>query len=147
MTKEDIVKLREETGAGVMDCKKVLEDAGGDFEKAKDLIKKKGLARAEKREGRETGAGLVDSYIHNGRIGALVELRCETDFVANSEPFRELAHNLVMQLAAMEAEDERDFLKQFFIRDESKTVHDLINEVISKTGENIRLGKFYRIEI
>jgi len=147
MTKEDVMKLREETGAGVMDCKRALEDAGGDFSKAKKIIEDKGMVKAEKREGRETGAGRIEAYIHNGRVGVLLELRSETDFAAKSEPFVELAHDLALQLAAVPALSEEEFLGQAFIRDEARIVKDLMTEVIAKVGENIRLSKFYRIEL
>src|SRR3989339_379701 len=147
MAKEDVIRLREETGAGVMECKRAFEEAGGDFVKAKKIIEEKGAAKAEKREGRETSAGRIEAYIHNGRVGALLELKSETDFAAKSEPFTELTHNLVLQLAAMPALNEEEFLAQAFIRDETKTVKDLITEVIAKVGENVKLGKFYRIEL
>ena len=147
MSALDVQKLREATGAGVMECKKALDEARGDFEKAAAIIEKHGLAKAEKRAERSTGAGLVHSYIHNDRVGSLVELRSETDFVARSEPFRELAKNLAMQIAAMAPEDLSGLLGQPYIKDASKTIKDLVSEVIAKTGENIQVGKFYRIEI
>src|SRR3989344_3472086 len=143
MSATEIQKLRELTGAGVMECKKAYEEAGGDLGKAVKIIKKRGLAKAEKRAGRKTGAGLVQSYVHNERVGALVELRSETDFVAHSEPFRELAKNLAMQIAAMAPENMEGLLSQPFIKDPEKTVKDLLSEVISKVGENVQIGKFY----
>jgi elongation factor Ts len=144
---EDLIKLREETGAGVMDCRAALNEAGGDYEKAKEIIREKGLMKAEKREGRQTGAGWIDSYIHNERVGVLVELRTETDFVAKSEPFKKLTHELALQLAAEEAASEEEFLSQPYIKDESRTIKDLISELVAKVGENVKLGKFYRVEI
>lgn len=144
---ETVQKLREMTGAGVMDCRRALTEAGGDFEKAQKLIRQKGLSKVEKRAGRATGAGFVYSYVHNGRIGVLVELRAETDFVVRSEPFRTLAHELTMQIAAVPAADAEELLGQPYIKDESKTVKDLINEVIAKVGENVSVGQFYRIEV
>lgn len=146
-SKEEIIKLREETGAGVMDSKQALEEAGGDFEKAKEIIRGKGIVKAEKREGRETGAGCLDAYIHNSRVGVLIELRTETDFVAKSDPFKKLTHELALQLAAVSAENEEDFLSQPYIKDEKKTVKDLLAELVAQVGESVKLGKFYRIEI
>ena len=99
------------------------------------------------RKGRETGAGLVKSYVHNGRIGVLVDLRAETDFVVRSEPFQHLAQELVMQLAAVDAQTVDEFLKQLYVRDESKTVADLVNDVIARVGENVKINRFYRIEL
>jgi|SRR3989338_7998887 len=147
MQATDIQKLRETTGAGVMDCKRALEEASGDFDKAVSLIHEKGITKVEKRAGRNTRAGLIESYVHNERIGVLVELRTETDFVARSEPFRELAHSLAMQIAAMAPEDAETLLGQSYIKDESRTVKDLVNTVMAKVGENVQVGKFYRIEI
>ncbi len=142
-----VQELREITGAGVMECKKALTDANGDLEEAKKLIQERGLLKVEKRAGRETGAGVVESYVHNGRIGVLLDLRAETDFVVRSEPFRELAHELVMQIAAVDAENVEELLKQPYIKDESKTVGDLVNGVIAKVGENVQINKFCRIEV
>jgi elongation factor Ts len=147
VTAEAVQKLREATGAGVMDCRKALIEADGDFEKAKAVIHEKGLTKVEKRAGRETGAGLVHSYVHNERIGVLLDLRAETDFVVRSEPFQKLAHELTMQLAAVPAKDVAELLKQPYIKDESKTVQDLVNDVIAKVGENVSVNQFYRIEV
>ncbi len=145
--KEQIQKLREETNAGVMDCKKALEEAGGDLEKAKKILYEKGLIKANQKSERATGAGLLESYIHNGRVGVLLELRCETDFVARNELFKELAHNLAMQIAAMNPENVEELLKQPSIKDESQTIEDLIKQYIAKTGENIRVERFCRYEL
>ncbi len=144
---ETIQKLREVTGAGVMDCKKALDDSQGDFDGALRIIKERGLAKAGKREGRETGAGLLEAYTHNGRIGVLLELRSETDFVARSEPMHELSHKLVMQIAAMDPAGVDELLEQPFIQDESKKTGDLLKEVIAQTGENIKVFRFARFEI
>lgn len=143
----DVQKLREATGAGVMDCKRALEDAKGDFSAAASLIQKKGLIKADKRKDRAAGSGVVESYIHNNRVGALLELRCETDFVAMSEPFRELAHNLAMQIAAMNPKDVPELFAQDYIKDPSLTTENLIKGIIAKVGENIQLGNFIRYEI
>jgi len=148
MTKAiDVQKLRESTGAGVMDCKKALEDSAGDFDKAASLIKERGLAKAETKKDRAAHSGLIESYVHNDRVGVLLEIHCETDFVAKSDPFRELAHNVAMQIAAMEPERVDDLLAQNYIRDESETIEELIKETIAKVGENIQVEKFIRYQI
>lgn len=143
----DIQKLRELTGAGVMACKKALDDAGGDFDKAIALIKERGFAKAREKAGREAKAGLIKAYVHNDKVGALLELNCETDFVARSDPFRELAHNLTMQIVAMNPADREELLAQLYIRDESTTINDLIKATILKTGENIQVKRFVRYEL
>jgi elongation factor Ts len=156
-------ELREATGAGVMDCKRALEEAGGDVARATALLREQGLAAAAKRADREANQGVVQSYIHaGGRIGVLVEVNCETDFVANTEEFRALARDIAMQIAAMNplvvnAEDRtaeiegRDeevvLLSQPFIRDASKTIGALVTDAIAKTGENIRVRRFVRYEL
>ncbi|MEK7110491.1 MAG: translation elongation factor Ts [Patescibacteria group bacterium] len=140
-----VQKLREITGAGVMDCKKALNDAKNDIEKAKALIMERGLAKVEKRAGRETGAGMVKAYVHNDRIGVIVELRAETDFVVRSDPFQELAREVAMQISATAPENVEALLKQPYIRDESKTVEQVIGEVIARVGENIRIASFARL--
>ena len=143
----DVQKLREATGAGVMECKKALTEAKGDFEKAKEIIHERGLAKVEKRSGRETGAGLIETYLHNQRIGVILDVRAETDFVVRSEPFRELAKELVMQIAAMDPADTEELLAQPYIKDDKRTVDDIIKEVIAKVGENIRVNAFHRLEV
>lgn len=145
--KENLKKLRESTGAGVMDCKKALEEADGDFDKAVEIIREKGVVIAEKKSDRETGAGIIESYIHNGRVGVLLELRCETDFVVKSDPFRDLAHELSMQIASMNPEDPDDLLEQQYIKDAEKTVEDVITETITEVGENINIKRFCRYEL
>lgn len=142
-----IQKLREATGAGVMECKRALADANGDFDRAKELIRERGLTKVEKRAGRETGAGLVETYVHNERIGVMLHLQAETDFVVRSEPFRQLARELVMQIAAMGPETVEELLGQPYVRDESKTVNDLVKDVIARVGENVRVNKFCRFEV
>ncbi len=139
--------LREATDAGVMDCRKALIEAAGDLEAAKKIIQKKGLSKVEKRAGRATGAGFVHTYTHNGRIGVLVELRAETDFVVRSEPFQKLAHELAMQIAAAGPADVKALLAAPYIKDESRTVKDIVNDVIAKVGENISVNQFSRIEV
>lgn len=144
---ETVQKLREQTGAGVMDCHRALKDAGGDLDKAAALIRERGLSKVEKRAGREAGAGLVHSYVHNGRIGVLVDLRAETDFVVRSDPFQELAHALAMHIAAAAPANVEELLAQPYVRDESKTVKDIVGEVIAKVGENVVVNQFSRIEV
>jgi elongation factor Ts len=160
---DQVKELRERTGAGVMECKRALEEAGGDVEQAVAVLRERGQAAAEKRMQRETSQGLVECYIHaGGRIGAMVELNCETDFVARTPDFKNLAHELAMQVAAKEpvALTEEDLpadaegepaelclMRQVYIRDGSRTVDDLIKEIIAKTGENIRVRRFSRFEL
>jgi elongation factor Ts len=190
---EDVQKLREQTQAPVMECKKALEEAKGDFSKASEILKKKGELRAEKKEDSDTKSGVVESYIHsNYRVGALVELRCETDFVANNEEFKKLAYNLAMHITALNPkyvayskvpkeiieEKEKEYAdelkgtdkpteivekiikgklekefqeicldKQIFVKDETKSVEELIKEAIAKFGEKIEISRFIRFQI
>lgn len=130
-----------------MDCKKALEDAKGDFNQALENIKKQGLAKADKKSDRETGSGLIYSYIHNERVGVLLKLKTETDFAARADTVKNLAHDLVMQIAAMDPESVDELLKQVFIKDESMSVEDFLKQVIAKTGENIKIENFCRYEI
>jgi elongation factor Ts len=189
----DIQKLREDTQAPVMECKKALEEAQGDFEKAKQILKKRGELRAEKKQANDTHSGVIESYIHaNNKVGVLLELRCETDSVANNSDFKALAHDLAMHVAAMgpkfvsresipqeelkSKEDEykeevRDsnkspeiiekiiqgklakdleemcLINQVFIKDETKTIADLLKEATAKFGEKIEVGHFCRFQI
>ncbi len=163
VTTEDVKRLREETGAGVMDSKRALEQAGGNFDEAKKILREQGMAAAAKRAERTTGQGIVEAYIHGGgRIGALVEVQCETDFVARTDGFKQLARNVAMQVAAMNplaltVEDvpadaagkpeENALLTQAFIRDSAKTIQDLVQETIAQTGENVRIARFARFEL
>ena len=159
-----IKELREATGAGVMDAKRALEEAAGDMAKAKGILREKGMAAAAKRSDRETSNGVVEAYIHaGGRIGVLVEVNCETDFVANTDDFRQLARNIAMQVAAMSPaviskdDPEREkhegtdaevcLLSQPFIRDSSRTIEALVQDAVAKTGENIRIRRFTRFEL
>lgn len=130
-----------------MECRKALADSEGDFDKAVQLIHERGIAKVEKRAGREAGAGFVMSYIHNERIGVLLDIRAETDFVVRSDVFRNLAHELTMQIAAAAPETVDALLKQVYIRDETKSVEDIVKEAIAKVGENIKVNRFCRIEI
>ena len=147
MSSTTVKQLREETGAGIMDCKRALDEAGDDLEKAKEVLKEKGLAKATKKGSRETGAGYLETYIHAGRIGVLLELRCETDFVARHEDFKTLAHELTMQIAAIHPEDVDELLAQPHIKDESTTIENLIKASIATLGENIKVARFCRYEI
>ena len=190
---EQVKKLRAATGAGILDCRKALEEAGGDCDKAVEILRKKGAAKAAKKAGREAKEGIIDVYSHGGgRIGVMVELNCETDFVARTEEFRHLAHEIALQIAAMSPryvseedvpeevlEKEREIareraraqgkpehvldrivegminkfldevvlLRQTYIRDDSKTIRDLITEAIAKIGENIVVRRFVRWEV
>jgi elongation factor Ts len=163
ITASAVKEVRTKTSAGMLDCKKALEDSKGNVDAAIEALRQKGLAMAEKRSERAVGEGVVLSYIHhNQRIGALVELNCETDFVARTEDFSNLAHDIAIQIVGAcplylsEADRPEDcelsvaescLLAQPFIKDPSKTISDLITEAIARTGENIKVGKFSRIEL
>ena len=189
ITIEQIKKLKELSGVGLTDAKKALVEAEGDFDKALEAMRKKGLTKAEKRGDRETREGLIESYIHDGRLGAIIEVNCETSFVAKTDEFKDLAHKLAMQVASMaplyvseadipaeimeakkkelEAnfkgpEDKKDMilegqikkafadkilLNQPYILDDTKTVAEFIKDNIAKTGENITVRQFKRIEL
>ena len=145
---KEVQRLRTETNAGVMDCKRALEDAAGDFEKAKVLLKERGLASVAKKAGREAKEGTVASYIHaGGRIGALVEVASETDFVARGEEFQKLAQEVAMQVAAMAPADLDDLLAQAYIRDGSKTIKDLVTTLAASVGENVSVRRFQRFAL
>lgn len=158
-----IKELRGRTSAGVMDCKRALDDSNGDVEKAEKLLREQGIASAARKAGRDTEQGVIETYIHSGgRIGSMVEVNCETDFVARTEEFLTLAHDIAMQVAAMspltvsneknieinasESEDS-SLLSQPFIKDPSKSIQDLINETVGKLGENIRVRRFQRFSL
>jgi len=146
--KDEVKRLREETGAGVMDCKRALDETKGDFESAKALIKERGLAKAQKKSDREAKEGIVEAYVHaGGRIGAIVELSSETDFVARNAEFRELAKELAMQVAAMDPKDVDELLEQAYIRDASKKVGELVTGIAATTGENVRVRRFKRFQL
>lgn len=130
-----------------MDCKRALTDANGDFDHAVSLIEERGVVKAESKKTRATGAGILETYTHNGRIGVLLELRAETDFVVRSDPFRDLARELVMHIAAMDPIDVSTLLTQPFVKDEATTVENLIKSVVAKVGENIQIARFCRYEL
>lgn len=145
---EKIRQLREKTNLSIMECKRALEEADGDEDKALKILGEKGKEKALKKAGREAGQGLIESYIHsNGKIGVILELNCETDFVAKNEEFKELAHDISMHIAAFEPKDDKELLSQPFLKDEQKTIKDLINDAVAKLGENVKIGKFLRLEI
>ena len=158
-TTELIKELRERTSAGVMDCKKALDESNGDVDKAEQILKEQGIASAAKKAGRDTDQGLIETYIHSGgRIGAMVEVNCETDFVARTKEFSDLAHDIAMQVAAMNPStleenytdvesDNSSLLQQPFIKDPSKNIQELINETVGKLGENIRVRRFKRFSL
>lgn len=193
ITPEDVKKLREKTGAGFMDCKRALEECNGDFDKAVDELRKKGINVANKREGKAATQGVIHSYIHAGdQVGVMVEVNCETDFVARTEGFQTFAHEVAMQIVAqkprwvnrdevpgdaMEREreiltaqakaegkpdnivtkmvegrlnkfyEEYCLLDQKYIRDDSKTINDLLLDVVGKTGEKVAVRRFVRFQV
>ncbi|KPK06671.1 MAG: elongation factor Ts [Gemmatimonas sp. SG8_28] len=190
---KDVSELRARTGAGMMDCKKALQETGGDMEKAVDLLRQKGIAKAEKRSDRAASEGVLGSYVHfNGRVGVLVEVNCETDFVARTDDFQALAKDLALHIASakplavttdempsdvvereraiFEAQvaesgkpeqvrpkivegklrkfyEEHVLMQQAFVKDDSKTIEDLVKEVSGKVGENIVVRRFVRYEL
>ena len=155
--------LRDQTGAGIMECKEALESTDGDLEKATAVLREKGRANVAKRISRDTHEGVVETYVHTGgRFGAIVELGCETDFVARTEEFQKLAYDIAMQVAAMapayvdstdipERADgnaqEACLMQQPYIKDPTKTVQDLVNEMVGKLGENVRVRRFSRFSL
>jgi elongation factor Ts len=148
VTIDQIRKLKEETGAPVIRAKVVLEEVGGDMKKASKILKKEGFEKAAKREGRQTSQGLLATYVHHsGHVASVVELLCETDFVARNELFQTLAHDLALQMAGVGAKNAKELEGQEFIKDPTKKVEELVKEVIAKTGENIRIGRVFRVEL
>jgi len=155
--------LRDQTGAGIMDCKDALEKSDGDIEKATQALREKGVASAGKRVGKDTNEGVIETYLHTGgRVGAMVELGCETDFVARTEEFQKLAHDIAMQVAAMgpvyidkdEIEDgdtrspaQISLMQQPFIKNGSSSVGEMVTELAGKVGENIRVVRFTRLAV
>tara|TARA_Y100000310_G_scaffold302246_1_gene339378 strand:- start:1020 stop:1472 length:453 start_codon:yes stop_codon:yes gene_type:complete len=141
-------ELREETGISLADCKQALEEGGGDVGKAKQLLKEWGKKSASKREGRDVGEGRIEVYRHStGKVGVMVDLRSETDFVARGEDFSNLSHEIALQIASMDPETVEELLKQQYIKDSSMTMKDLVTEASAKLGENIVINKFIRFEI
>lgn len=144
---DDIKKLREETGAPVADIKTALETCNGDLGKARQIINKFGQDLANSKSERVVKSGIVEVYSHHSRVGVLVELLCETDFVAKTDDFKGLAHELALQIASMNPSSIEELLSQGYIRDLSQTVDELIKSAIGKLGENIQLGRFERIAL
>ena len=143
-----VKKLRDETGAPIMEIRKALLYAGGDEKRAKEIITEGGLERAEKRSGRSTDQGLIATYVHaDGKIGSMVQLGCETDFVARTDEFKRLAKEVAMQVAAMNPQDVQEMLSQEYIRDPEKKVKDLVAEVAAKTGENVQVHRISRFAL
>lgn len=148
MTVRLIKKLRQETGAGIVEVKQALEQAKGEEKKAKEILKKQGLAKVEKRADKQANEGQVFSYVHNGgRIGAMVELRCETDFVVRSKAFQLLGKELAMQVASMAPKNIKVLLSQDYIRDPGKKVEELIKETAAKVKENVVVAGISRMEL
>lgn len=147
MNVEDLKKLRQHSGAGIADCKEAFKLSKGDFEKAKEILKQKGLDKASSKQMREVKAGIVDVYSHGGKVGVLVEVLCETDFVARTDNFKNLAHELSLQIASMNPSSLEELLSQEYIRDNSQTIDQLIKSTIGKLGENIQIGRFERIAL
>ena len=145
---EDIKELRGETSMSVMDVKKALEEAGGDKEKAREFLRFRGAEIAQKKQEREAGEGIIETYLHpTKKTGVILDLRSETDFVAKSPDFKELAHELVLQIAAMSPESVEELLLQDYVKDSSKKVQNLLEEYIAKLGENIVVKRFLRYQI
>lgn len=157
-----VKELRERTGAGILECRRALEQTNGNLEKAIALLQEQGLAKAAKKLDRVVGQGVIEAYLHGSRIGVLVELNCETDFVARTEEFKALAHDIALQVAAMSPtylseaeipagsyEDPADvaLLRQPSIKEPGKTIQDRITETIAKMGENIQVRRFARFEV
>ncbi len=159
-----VKELREQSGAGIMDCRNALLETEGNIEKALQILKKRSLFQVQKKAERSTTQGLIEAYIHiGGSIGTMVEVNCETDFVARTNEFKELAHNLAMQVAAIppqfisreeipDGDDDIEpetvcLLLQPYIKDPDKTVQDIVNETIAKVGENIKVSRFARFEL
>ncbi len=144
---EDIKKLREKTGAGIADSRRALDEAKGDIKKAEELVKSWGIEKAATKSDRAVGAGLIETYVHSGRVGVMVEVNCETDFVVKTDEFKNLAHEVAMQISAMNPKDVKELLAQDYIRDSSKKVENLVKETIAKVGENIVIRRFSRFEL
>lgn len=144
----DLKAIREATGAGVAEIRQALIDSDGNIEKAKEILKEKGLSKADKKSERSTDQGVVETYKHlGGKVSVIVEVLCETDFVARTEDFQELAKEVAMQVAAMNPKDKKDLMSQAYIRDASMTIEQLVKGKIAKLGENIQIGKFARIAL
>ncbi len=147
-TSDDVKKLREETGAGIMDCKKALQQADGNYEKAKAIVRETGMARAEKKADRETKEGYIASYVHaTGKTAAMVEVLCETDFVARNDELRSMAKDLAMQVVAMQPADVAELLAQEFIKNPSQTIEQVVKSLSGKIGEKFEVKRIVRMAV
>lgn len=144
---KDIKRLRELTGVGITDAKQALAETGGNFDKALEAMRQKGLTKAEKRAEREARAGLIGSYVHDGRIGVLVEVNCETDFVAKTDEFVNLVKDMCLHVAASDPKDETELLQQPFVKNPEMSVADYIKQHGAKLGENIVVRRFSRLAL
>lgn len=143
-----IKQLRETTGGGIADCKRAIEETKGDLKKAATLLQTWGIKKSEKKSDRETRQGIVESYIHaEGKVGILLTLLCETDFVTKNSEFKKLAHEICLQIASMNPKNVDELMTQIYIRDGKMEIKDLIKLGIAKIGENIKIGEFSRFEI
>ena len=142
-----VKRLRELTGVGITDAKKALVNAAGDFDKALEQMRKYGLTKAEKRGEREARSGLVGTYSHDGRIGVVVEVNCETDFVAKTDEFKNLVKDLTLQIAASESKEVEELLDEPFVKNPDQTAGDYVKEHIAKLGESIVIRRFSRLEL
>lgn len=144
----DLIKqLREQTGAGIMDAKKALEESNGDMEKAMEWVRQRGLAKAAKKADRDAKEGIIANYVHMNKVAALVELNCETDFVARNEEFQHLGKELAMQVASMAPESVDELMKQQYNRDPKKTMEELVKELSGKIGEKMEVKRFVRYSV
>lgn len=146
-TTQDIQDLREQTGMGLMDIKKALDEADGDRGRAMELLKERGAKIMGKKADRSTGEGRIETYVHAGRIGVLVEVNCETDFVARSETFQEFAHDLCLQISSMNPENVEALLEQPFIKDSKLSIGQYLQDVTSRVGEKVMISRFSRYQV
>lgn len=147
-TLKHIKSLREKTGAPILEIKKMLEKTKNDIKKTEELLKEWSAKKAASKEGEETHAGVVESYIHlGGKVGSMIVLSCQTDFVARTDDFKKLAREIAMQVASMNPKDEKELLKQSYIRDQKKTIETLVKDHIAKLGENITVKKISRFSV
>ncbi len=147
-TAADIKALREETGAGMMDCKRALDESAGNMDTAREWVRQRGLAKAEKKADRETKEGYIASYVHsNNRIAAMVEILCETDYVARNSEFQEMARGVAMQVVSMNPINVEELLQQEFIKNPSETIDELVKSLSGKIGERFVISRFVRYEV
>lgn len=144
ITASEVKKLRQLSGAGMMEAKQALTEADGDTSRALEILRQRGLLRATKKAERAANSGIIDVYIHDGRIGVMLEVNCETDFVARNEEFKKLVHDLALQIASNAPGTVADLLSQPFIRDPKTTIKELVDQKIALLGENIQVKRFVR---